>query len=296
MSTMSGTDFSLADVFGTKPYSGNSLAVFAGAGGFAATQRQTITQEMRHFESIFLHEIGSATHYRAHIHTLTEELDFAGHPLIGAAAVLHSNRAAPDERIVWTFDLNRKSITLVTERRGAGWWAEMDQGRPEFLGSVALSRRAELLAALNCRSDDLYDGLPLEIVSTGLPYVIVPLRRGLDSARIVHSDFSALLRTMGAQFVYVFDVDASEGRTWDNDGIVEDVATGSAAGPVGAYLVKHGRIQPDRVWTLRQGRLAGRPSELFVRTSGAADNIDRVSVSGNVFIVGAGRLHILPER
>ena len=288
-------EFTLADVFGTGPYSGNSLAVFHDTEGLDPGQRQTITQELRHFESVFLHAKEDRTRYRAYIHTLEEELDFAGHPLIGAAAVLHARLATPDERSSWTFDLNRKSVSIVTERRDEGWWGERDQGRPEFVGAVALSRHAELLAALNCCEDDLYENLPLEIVSVGLPYLIVPLRRGLKTARIVRSDFGALLGTVGAQFVYVFDVGASEGRTWDNDGIVEDVATGSAAGPVGAYLTRHAYLEPDRTLTLYQGRFAGRPSELLVRTAGSPEDIQSVSVGGSVSIIGSGALHVLPD-
>lgn len=295
MPTRSETDFVLADVFGARPFSGNSLAVFPDATGLDADQRQAITQEMRHFESVFLSGTDTSTRYRAHIHTMQEELDFAGHPLIGAAAALHSKKAALDERATWTFELNRKSITVSTELRDAGWWADMAQGRPEFLGHVTPSAANELLAALNSESDDLHEGLPVEVVSVGLPYVIVPLRSGLDRARIVHRDFSTLLKTMGAQFAYVFDVDASEGRTWDNDGIVEDVATGSAAGPVGAYLAKHGRLRSNETLALNQGRFAGRPSALFVRTSGSGSRIDNVTVSGNVFIIGTGSLHVLPE-
>jgi trans-2,3-dihydro-3-hydroxyanthranilate isomerase len=288
-------EFILADVFGTGPYSGNSLSVFRNAEAFDSGQRQTITQELRHFESVFLHATDDRTRYRAYIHTLEEQLDFAGHPLIGAAAVLHASLATAKECSSWTFDLNRKSVTVVTERRNEGWWAEMAQGRPEFLGAVALSRHAELLAALNCRVDDLCEDLPLEIVSVGLPYLIVPLRRRLESARIVRSDFRALLGAVGAQFVYVLDVGASEGRSWDNDGIVEDIATGSAAGPVGAYLTRHGYLEPDRNLTLHQGRFAGRPSELLVRTAGSSHDIQGVSVGGSVFIIGSGALHVLPD-
>jgi len=252
---MAIASFTHADVFASGPYRGNSLGVFQDAEGIDARQRQTITQELRHYESVFLHPTDDATRYRAFINTLEEEVDFAGHPLLGAAAVLHRNEAPNVSAASWTFDLNYKSVTVTSERRGAGWWVEMVQGRPQFLGLLPPSRRDELLAAINCRADDLHADLPIEIVSLGLAYVLVPLCRGLDQARIVHGDFANLLKSMGAQFVYLFDVDASEGRTWNNDGVVEDVATGSAAGPLGAYLTKRGRLRPGSDWTLHQGGL-----------------------------------------
>lgn len=285
--------FTHADVFASAPYRGNSLAVVQDGLGLDARQRLAVTQELRHFETVFLEPTETRSHWRARICDLIEELDFAGHPLLGAAAVLHRDSANASEREIWTFILNRKTVTVSTEHRGSGWWAEMAQGKPEFLGSIDQSRHAELVEALNLGLGDLHD-LPLEIVSLGLPYVIVPLRRGLAQARIVHDDFAGLLESMGAKFAYVLDVEASEGRTWNNDGILEDVATGSAAGAVGAYLTKHGRLTPDVSWTLHQGRFAGRPSELIVRTSGAAQAISAVSVGGGVFIMGTGTLEVLP--
>lgn len=91
--------------------------------------------------------------------------------------------------------------------------------------------------ALGLGGDDLH-GLPMQVVSTGLPYLIVPVSTGLDRARIVAGDFEERLASVGAKFV--FDPEQREGRTWDNAGAIEDVATGSAAGPAAAFLVAHG--------------------------------------------------------
>jgi len=102
-----------------------------------------------------------------------------------------------------------------------------------------------------------------------------------------------LLATIGAKFVYVLDVERREGRTWDNDGRVEDIATGSAAGPAGAYLVAHGLASHDEVITLAQGRFLGRPSELHAIVRG-----DRagVIVRGRVCLVGGGALRLAIPR
>jgi trans-2,3-dihydro-3-hydroxyanthranilate isomerase len=106
--------------------------------------------------------------------------------------------------------------------------------------------------------------LPMQAVSTGLPYLIVPVCRGLERARMISDDFEQQLARVGAKFVYVFDPRSTWGRTWDNRGAVEDVATGSAAGPAAAYLAAHGVAAEDKTIIVRQGRSLGRPSELAV--------------------------------
>jgi trans-2,3-dihydro-3-hydroxyanthranilate isomerase len=288
-----GFDYVHVDVFASAPFRGNSLAVFPDARGLNAAQRLIVTQELRHYESIFLEPLSAKNHVRAHIFDLFEELDFAGHPVLGAAVVLHrrSGQVGPQE---WTFVLNHKQVIVRTERRGMGWWATMQQGQPEFFGVTPAERWTEFLEALNCRPDMLDPDLPLEVVSLGLPYLIVPLRDGLETARIVHRDFATLIGTVGAQFAYLVDVDHLEGRTWNNDGVLEDVATGSAAGVVGAYLLKYGRIRSGQTWTLQQGRFAGRPSELSVQIEGSAEEITAVTVGGSVFVIGQGTLEVQP--
>ncbi len=146
-----------------------------------------------------------------------------------------------------------------------------------------------VLAALGLGREDLQPGLSLQVVSTGLPYLLVPLARGLDRARILDPNFEALLASHGAKFVYLLDVATREGRTWDNRGLVEDVATGSAAGPAAAYLVLHGR-EPRGWLALKQGRFAGRPSELEARVGASGE----VTVRGSVYLVGEGSWSRLP--
>src|SRR5215831_19776436 len=217
--------FRHVDVFTRAPYSGNGLTVFPESAGLSAEQMQRVTQEMRQFESIFLFGAENAHEVVARVFTVEEELDFAGHPVLGAACVLHERLAGAGERETWRIRLNR-SVAPVTTERHEGWYsATMEQGIPTF-GAVATSDlRAEYAAALSLSVDDLDEALPLQMVSTGLSYLLVPVQRGLERARIAHSAFEALLGRIGAKFVYVFDSQTCEGRTWDNAGLVEDVAT-----------------------------------------------------------------------
>ncbi len=98
---------------------------------------------------------------------------------------------------------------------------------------------------------------------------------------------------MGAKFVYVFDVDNLEGRTWDNNGRVEDIATGSAAGAVAAYLVTHQRASTGESLLLKQGRFLNRPSELYASVQGLSEL--NVTIKGQVCFVGNGTLRLPDE-
>ncbi len=277
------------DVFAREPLSGNGLTVFPDGGNLPPDLMQRLTQEMRQFESIFLSPGDEPHRFRARIFTMEEELDFAGHPVLGAACVLHELREPEAARAEWVLRLNARDVSISTERM-AGWYtATMDQGQPAFLSELTAEEAEPYLAALSLMPDMLAPDLPLQVISTGLPYLIVPLRAGLAEARIAHPRFGDLLAQIGAQFVYVLDVGAIEGRTWDNDGRVEDIATGSAAGPVGAYLVRHGHAQPGTEIVIHQGRFVGRPSEIAVRVDGETDAIRSVLVRGDVRMVASGR-------
>ena len=171
--------------------------------------------------------------------------------------------------------------------RGAASWvdAAMDQGVPQLGQAVAGELAAAYRDALNLDRGQLHPRLPMQVVSTGLPYLIVPVQAGLDRARISHPDFERLLAASGAKFVYVLDPDRPEGRTWDNAGRVEDVATGSAAGPAAAYLLHHGVRPAGEPMLIHQGRFTGRPSTIEVRPGPAG----RLWVGGPVAPVAAGR-------
>lgn len=281
------------DVFAGKAYTGNSLAVFPDAPDLPTEQMLTITQELRHFESIFLSGTEGTHHVTARVFDLFEELDFAGHPLLGAAAVLHERAGTPGPRR-WTFHLSGRTVEVSTRHTATGYHAELDQGAPEFIAHVPTAERAEIAAALNLPVPALAD-LPLCVVSTGLRYLIVPVMAGLAEAKIVRGDFTELVGRYGAQFAYVLDVEGLEGRHWNNDGVLEDVATGSAAGCVGAYLARQGVVPVEEEFVLRQGRFTGRPSRLTVLPQGRPDVLHNIRVGGDVSLVAQGTLDTLPE-
>lgn len=286
MSMYSGVEFRQVDVFTKQALSGNGLAVFMECEGFSAEVMQALTLEMRQYESIFLSERQGRS-FRARIFTVEEELDFAGHPVLGAAAVLHE-QSGEAGAVEWTCKLNTKQVRIRTVPESGGFHAAMDQGRPEF-GSVVQDRDAGFfLQALNINEGQVPPGYPLQVVSTGLPYLLIPVAGGLETVRPGGVDIGEKLHALGADFAYIMDVQGREGRTWDNAGVLEDAATGSAAGPVGAYLVKYGAAGIDEEILLRQGSFVQRPSEILIRVQGSQEAPENVIVSGSVRPVARG--------
>jgi len=291
---MTGCSFVLVDVFTQRPFSGNSLAVFPDGCGLTGSQMLAITQELRHFESVFLAPTADPHVVEARVFDLIRELDFAGHPIMGAAAVLHRLAAAAGNIETWSFRLPAKTVPVSTARTATGFQVELDQGRPEFGAELPEERVAEFAGALNLSATDLTAGLRPAVVSTGLRYLVVPVESGLEHARITCTDFEEMLASVGAEFAYVVDVVRMEGRHWNNDGLLEDVATGSGAGTVAAYLTRHRRVPTNQPFQLRQGRFVGRPSEITLTSLGSAGNIRSVRVGGPVAAVGHGHLDAVP--
>ena len=284
-----GYPFRHVDVFTDSSYRGNGLiVVFADSLDHTAEQLRLVAAEMRQFETIFVTARG--TDVVARIFTVEEELPFAGHPVLGAAAALHE-RAAPDEpRVRWTFHIGDRQLPVVSAADDVYFTATMDQGVAQIAQPLPQRVTAEAAVALGLEPHQLAP-LPVQVVSTGLPYLIVPVTGpALAYVRISRPDFEAWLGELGAKFVYALDVEAREGRTWDNAGAVEDVATGSAAGPAAAYLISHGLADPAQPVVLHQGRFVGRASTITV----APDRDGHLWVGGPVRPVAAGSLDSLP--
>ena len=163
-----------------------------------------------------------------------------------------------------------REIAVRSSQAAGDFEAAMNQGQPTLGSPLGGQDAAGFASALGLGSGDLHR-LPMQVVSTGLPYLIVPVSGGLDRARIEVGDFEERLAKVGAKFVYVFDPDQQEGRSWDNAGAVEDVATGSAAGPAAAFLMAHGLAGPEQEIVISQGRFLGWPSVIAVTPGRGGD-------------------------
>ena len=266
---------------------GNGLAVVASTRPLAAATMLRIAQELRQFETIFLFDV-TDNEAEARIFTPEEELGFAGHPVLGAAAVLHAQSQPDTERQVWNIRVGGRPLRVTTTARdGRVIGAEMDQGVAVLSPPLSPDVARRFAAALGLRPGQLREDLPSQVVSTGLPYLLLPVStEGLAASHVTAEDLPSMLGEVGADFVYVLDPDRPEGRTWDNRGVTEDVATGSAAGPTAAYLVSHGLRSADEPFQVHQGRFVGRPSRMDVRHAANGS----ISVGGLVAPFSSGTI------
>lgn len=277
------------DVFAEQAMNGNGLTVVFPERELPSETLLKIAQEFKQFETIFIYPPNEDGSFPVRIFTIEEELAFAGHPIIGAGAVLHSQIANTSPAIDIHLCLPAKTVTVHSEAVASGFNVTMNQGIPQFIRKVPREYYAEIAHSLNIKPTFLAENFPIEVVSTGLPYLLVPLRQGIGEVKIKHQKFGQFLETFGAKFVYVFETDTLECRTWDNSGVNEDVATGSAAGPLCAYLVQNGLAEPDQIITISQGTFLNRPSLIkgwVHRKTG------HVFIQGNVVFFGKGEIFI----
>jgi PhzF family phenazine biosynthesis protein len=274
------------DVFSDHPLGGNGLAVCFPDHAPETSTLQNIAREFNQFETAFVYpESGGA--WATRIFTVDEELPFAGHPLLGSAASIHRAFHSSSREAAITLLLGERRVDIASSIQTVGGRAvyteTMNQGQPSFLGRADPENIPDIAASFGLSPRDLDFRYPVDVVSTGLPYLLVPLASGLERAHVARADLESYLARFGAKFAYLFDTATLECRTWDNAGRVEDVATGSAAGPLCAWLVKLGLRKPDETIALSQGRFAGRPSTITGRVSASG-----VYVSGDVAIFAEG--------
>lgn len=273
------------DVFSHLPLMGNGLTVVFPVSPISQDVMQSMTQEFKQFESIFITPAQNDDHFVARIFTVEEELQFAGHPVIGAAAVIHHHFFYEQAQKIIYLQLGERIISVHSQKHAQFYTAVMNQGKAQFINLVESSYRKPIAHSLNLQESELDETLPIEVVSTGLPYLLVPVKSSLAQAKINHANYHQFLAQFNAKFVYVFNSTTLECRTWDNQGLVEDVATGSAAGPLAAYLVKNKRASYNQPIRLQQGKYANRPSTIHAQVDKQTENI---TIEGDVSFFAKG--------
>jgi len=284
------------DVFSSVALEGNSLAVFFDGRDLTDADMQAIAKEMNLSETTFILPRDAATErergVRVRIFTVQEELPFAGHPTLGTAFALRGDSGA--EQI--TLELNVGQVPVrFEESSGQPTFGEMRQVDPTF---GAQHDREAVARALGLKIEDLDASLPIETVSTGLPYAIVPLKSlsVIQKLRVnLASGTEYLGRTDGKFFYFVAreTVDRSarlHARMLFYNG--EDPATGSAAGCAAAWMVAHGVAQPDERVMIEQGLEMCRASRIYVRASQHDNRIVNVRVGGNAIEVMRGEVFL----
>ena len=297
--------FLLVDVFTERAFGGNQLAVFTEAESLDESLLQPIARELGFSETVYLlppqTSEGTA---RLRIFTPEAEVPFAGHPVIGTTYALdrEGRGDATCDEIVLELESGPCRVRRQRSDDGTLLQATMTQQRPIFLAETA---RVELVArALGIDARDiLITGLPCEVVSTGLPFHIVPI--GSIQAMRRLQPHSGRLRQLGEELgvsdLYCFCFDTVDPAATvharmfaPSYGIPEDAATGSAAGCLGAYLVRNRAVPSARLTriTAEQGLEMGRPSRLYVEVETEGDRILAVRVGGSAVILGEGRLDV----
>ncbi len=281
------------DVFTTKPYQGNPLAVVTDGDGLSAARMQAIAREMNLSETVFVQKpTNNRALARLRIFTTTCELPLAGHPVIGTWFLLAELGVVPAQ----------KGAVHIWQQTGAGTLPieiSFHNGRPQRVtmtqkpAQFRATRfsRAALAAALGLGPRDLEPSLPVESVSTGIFNLMVPLRRR-TTLRKIEMDMRALKKLLGdaSSMAYCFAL-GGRGRAfargmlpWE---LNEDPATGSAGGSLGAYLVRHGRLRTGKTLQITQGVEMGRPSRIHVEvTQERGRLVPRVSGSAVCILEG----------
>jgi trans-2,3-dihydro-3-hydroxyanthranilate isomerase len=284
------------DVFSSKALEGNSLAVFFDGRNLTDAEMQSIAKEMNLSETTFIFPHDPAIErergVRVRIFTVQEELPFAGHPTLGTAFALCGGKEIDE----LTLELNVGKVPVRFEQvAGQPLYGEMTQVDPVF-GIV--HDREDVARATGLSVDDFDPAFPIQTVSTGLPYTVVPLK-SLAVIQNLHLDFKRadeyLNKTNGKFFYFVSraTLDPAAGlhaRMIFYNG--EDPATGSAAGCAAAWMLAHGVAMPDQRVLIEQGIEMRRPSRILVCAARANDKVVNVRVGGNAIEVMRGEVFL----
>lgn len=300
--------YHLVDVFTDRPFGGNQLAVFTDARGLSSETMQAIASEMNFSETAFVLPPEDSRHdYRLRIFTPAVELPMAGHPTVGTAFVLAVEGMIGSSDAVATINLEEGVGVIpvrIEWRRNAPAYIQMSQPLPVFgsrftdAGVIAEMLSIEQRAILET-------GLPMQVVSCGVPFLFVPVQRIQDARniRFRRDVWGRALQDFEAQHVFVFTQETEfAGSTVHSRmfapalGINEDPATGGASGPLGCYLARYRVLPVDADGAVEliseQGIEMGRPSFIRIRIEQKGEAISAVKISGQCHLMGEGFLYV----
>jgi trans-2,3-dihydro-3-hydroxyanthranilate isomerase len=305
--------FVTCDVFTDRPFTGNPLLVVPDARRLATAQMQAIAREINYSESTFVLPPKDASHaYLQRTFVPVREIPYAGHPTVGTAVVMAAlgkvASGAPDGVHPITIEVGFGPLGLeLLKRDGRVSRVRMEQGRPEWKEPVTGDdMKGKIAAALGVPFDALHPSLPPQAVGTGNTFLIVPLLsvEAVSSAVADTRILNHLEKALDVLGLFFFSFDASSGGSRvrarmfaPGSGVLEDPATGSAAGPVGVYLALHGAV-PGGVadgrgrFTIDQGVEMGRASELGVTVLVENGRPSGVRVEGGAVLMMRGEIEV----
>ncbi len=290
------------DVFTDARFGGNPLAVFPDARGLSPALMQTMAREINFSETTFVFPAERPdTDIRMRIFTPAEEMPMAGHPTVGSTFALAREGTIAPGQGRWVFGLNIGPTPVDIEWDGtSARFVWMTQKTPTF-GPIVADVAAAATAAGVDADEIRRTGLPVQQVSCGVPFVFVPLatRAAVDAACANGAAFRAMCTAAAADDhgLFVFSVEPGQDAATVYSrmfaprlGIFEDPATGSASGPLGCYLVRHGVVPASpsaRILSL-QGAKMGRPSWIHINIGASGAEIMDVKVGGQAVLVATG--------
>jgi trans-2,3-dihydro-3-hydroxyanthranilate isomerase len=311
---MSRHRFIQLDVFTENAFTGNPLAVFPEADAIEDALMQKIAREMNLSETVFvLPPTDESALRRLRIFTPAREIPMAGHPVVGTWNLLAREGIVPQPEggTGWTHLKQEIGIGVlpvdVEFRNGEPVRVVMTQGKYEVIGQLeGAHERAELERAIGLAPEDFDESLPIEVVSTGISFLLVPVGSlmALSRCRINSTLLSAVYRNLGATGCCVFTREVREAALGSrahmrmfapDDNISEDPATGSCAGALSSYMVYHdalGMEAEDGVYrfVIEQGDFMERPSRIHAEIRGTRGHIEEVRVGGTSVVVAEGHL------
>src|SRR6266705_186426 len=291
-------EFIQLDVFTQTALSGNPLAIFPDARGLNDAEMQALAREMNLSETTFILPRDAATEARegkkVRIFTVEAELPFAGHPTLGTALYLYASESNQKKPAEITLDLRAGKIPVrfIANSENAGGdrmdgqvFGEMRQRDSEF--GTPLSRD-DVARVVGIAVDEIPSEWPIQPVSTGLTFTIVPFRnrQTLSDLKFSYAQAAGFLKNSGADFFYFLCPERREDRLEARARMFfyggEDPATGSAAGCAASWMVQHEVAKSDEQVVIRQGIECGRPSEMHVRATREGERVTNVRVGGYV--------------
>ena len=286
-------NFYIVDVFAEKKYQGNQLAVFIPQHKISDAEMQKIAKEINFSETTFImSNMNPNGGYDVRIFTPEVELPFAGHPTLGTAFVISKMlEKSESERMLLNLGVGQIPVTFMQDDRCELW---MEQKGPDFGAEIQPGMIAEIL---QINEADINTSYPIQVISTGLPAVIIPVRT-LDAVKkclINHEQYQMFLDeiTRASLLVFVPEPQKQENDLhvrvfMDDKGFLEDPATGSANGNLAGYLLEHNFFNANTIdLRIEQGYEINRPSLIKVKAEKITGKF-RIQVGGKVFMVASG--------
>jgi trans-2,3-dihydro-3-hydroxyanthranilate isomerase len=301
-------EFVQLDVFTQTALTGNPLAIFTDARGLDDDEMQALAREMNLSETTFILPRDATTEARegkkVRIFTVAEELPFAGHPTLGTALYLWGSASDSRKPAEITLDLKAGKIPVrfTGQAENAGcdrvdgqMFGEMRQRDPEFGPTFS---RTEIARVIGVATDEIAEEWPVQSVSTGLSFTIVPFRNPdtLANLNFAYAPAEKFLKERGGKFFYFLCPERRQdglevrARMFSYGG--EDPATGSAAGCAASWMVQHKVANSDEQVVIRQGDAIRRPSEMYVRATRDGERVTNVRVGGYAVEVLRGTVRL----